>query len=90
MGVLYVKGRGGIDEDVLQELIKRSHCAFSISVLPRARSWYELEEGSIDMLASGVPTADRDKYAWFVSYLSDKKLHIFRTEKMMRQSTIRP
>lgn len=73
MGSLYVKGRGGIDEDVLQELMKRSQCAFSISVLPRARSWYELEEGSIDMLASGVQTAERDKYAWFAPYLSDKK-----------------
>lgn len=73
MGTLYVKERGGIDEDILQELVKRSNCAFSISVLPRARSWYELEAGSIDMLASGVPTAERDKYAWFAPYLADKK-----------------
>ncbi len=73
MGTLYVQGRGGIDEDILQELVKRSNCAFSISVLPRARSWYELEAGSLDMLASGVPTAERDKYAWFAPYLADKK-----------------
>lgn len=73
MGSLYTKEHGGIDEDVLQELIKRSHCSFSISVLPRARSWYQLEVGSIDMLASGVQTAERDKFAWFLPYLVDKK-----------------
>ncbi|MBC3883327.1 transporter substrate-binding domain-containing protein [Undibacterium sp. LX40W] len=73
MGTLYVKGSGGIDEDLLQELIKRSGCTFTVSILPRARSWYELEEGSIDMLASGVQTNDRDKYAWFAPYLQDKK-----------------
>ncbi len=73
MGALYVKGRGGIDEDVLRELIKRSRCEFSVSVLPRARSWYELEEGNLDMLASGVPTPEREKFAWFAPYLTDKK-----------------
>lgn len=73
MGMLYVNGRGGIDEEVLQELIKRSGCRFSVSVLPRARSWYELEEGSLDMLASGVPTQEREKFAWFAPYLFDKK-----------------
>lgn len=73
MGSLYAKDRGGIDEDVLQELIKRSGCDFVVSVLPRSRSWYELEEGSIDMLGSGVQTQERDKYAWFAPYLSDRK-----------------
>ena len=73
MGTLYVKGSGGIDEDLLQQLIKRSGCTFTVSILPRARSWYELEEGSIDMLASGVQTKDRDRYAWFAPYLQDKK-----------------
>lgn len=73
MGSLYSKDRGGIDEDILQELIKRSSCDFVVTVLPRSRSWYELEEGSIDMLGSGVQTQERDKYAWFAAYLSDRK-----------------
>ncbi|TXI89607.1 MAG: ABC transporter substrate-binding protein [Burkholderiaceae bacterium] len=73
MGALYVKDRGGIDDDVLRELMKRSHCDFNVSVLPRARSWYELEEGNLDMLASGVPTPEREKFAWFAPYLADKK-----------------
>ena len=73
MGALYTKGHGGIDEDVLQELKKRSHCDITVTVLPRARSWYDLEQGNLDMLASGVPTPEREKFAWFAPYLADKK-----------------
>ena len=73
MGALYGKDRGGIDEDFLKEIIKRSECAFRITILPRARSWYELEMGSIDMMASGLVTPEREKFAWFAPYLVDKK-----------------
>ena len=74
MGALYVKGRGGIDEDVLRELIKRSRCEFSVSALPRARSWYELEDEGIWICwprvyrpqnvrnLLGSPSFDRQKY----------------------------
>lgn len=80
MGALYTKGRGGIDDDVIQELIKRSRCDFTVTVLPRARSWYDLEQGNLDMLASGVPTPEREKFAWFAAYLSDKKYVILGPE----------
>lgn len=73
MGALYMSGIGGIDEDLLQALIKHSGCDFTISVRPRVRSWVELEAGSLDMVASGIQTIERDQFAWFAPYLLDKK-----------------
>lgn len=73
MGALYGKGRGGIDEDFLQVLIRQSGCEFAVSLRPRARGWFELEAGNLDMMASGIQTAERDKFAWFAPYLMDKK-----------------
>lgn len=68
-GLLYSADQGGIDEDIRQELEKRSGCAFEVSLRPRARIWLELERGDIDMAGSGVQTAERDRYAWFAHYV---------------------
>lgn len=68
-GLLYAVGQGGIDEDIRQELARRSGCRFEVSVRPRARIWMELERGELDMAGSGVQTPQRDRYAWFAHYV---------------------
>jgi polar amino acid transport system substrate-binding protein len=76
-GLLFSEGTGGIDDDVQQELERRSGCKFLIDVRPRARIWYELEGGTLDMAGSGVETPARDKFAWFASYVvEDNQVHI--------------
>lgn len=68
-GLLYAAEQGGIDEDIRQELEKRSGCAFEVSLRPRARIWLELERGDIDMAGSGVQTPQRDRFVWFAHYV---------------------
>ncbi len=68
-GLPYAAGQGGIDEDIRQELERRSGCRFEVSVRPRARIWLELERGELDMAGSGIQTEQRDHYAWFAHYV---------------------
>lgn len=68
-GLVYSSGYGGIDDDIQKELMRRSGCPFTVSVLPRARIWRELEEGTLDMAGSGIQTAERDKRYWFFHYI---------------------
>ncbi|WP_269530959.1 ABC transporter substrate-binding protein [Chitinimonas sp. BJYL2] len=68
-GLIYAEGKGGIDDDVQKELARRSGCAFKTTLQPRARTWFELESGSVDMAGSGVQTPARDAFAWFEHYV---------------------
>lgn len=72
-GMLYSKvSQSGIDKDVADELIKRSGCRFSLSVMPRARIWRSIESGELDFSMSGITNEARDKYAGFAWYLFNK------------------
>lgn len=62
----------GIDKDVADELSKRSGCRFEYSVKPRARIWYELENGDLMMTGSGIQTAQRELFSWSVRYMAQK------------------
>lgn len=76
-GLLFSEGVGGIDDDVQQELERRSGCKFVVDVRSRARIWYELEAGTLDMAGSGVQTPARDQFVWFAHYvLEDNQVHI--------------
>ena len=68
-GLVYSSGYGGIDDDVQKELMRRSACAFEVSLQPRARTWADLKSGHIDMAGSGIQTAERDAFAWFFPYI---------------------
>lgn len=74
-GLLYTDGKG-IDQDVINELQRRSHCSFSQTVLPRARIWHDLETGDLAMSVSGIQNAQRDQFAWFAPYMSIKNVSI--------------
>lgn len=71
-GLLHSEGYGGIDDDIQEELAKRSGCAFEVSVKPHARIWNELKSGAVDMAGSGVASDERNGFAWFAFYVVER------------------
>ncbi len=72
-GLLYSESTNdGIDKGVMEELARRSRCAFEFSVKPRARIWLELERGELMMTGSALRTEEREAYAWGVNYFGMK------------------
>lgn len=71
LGSFYNDGTG-LDQDVVDELTKRSKCRFAKSVIPRVRVWKDLEDGSLDMGVSGIETEERAKFAAFLPYIAQK------------------
>ncbi|MFZ4479807.1 MAG: substrate-binding periplasmic protein [Rhodoferax sp.] len=62
----------GIDKDVSDEIIRRSGCRVTVSLMPRARIWQLIESGALDFSLSGITNAERDKFAAFAWYFSNK------------------
>ena len=72
-GLLYAAQTGeGIDKDIAEEMARRSGCRITLTVLPRARIWQLIETGALDMTLSGISTPERDKFAAFAWYVSNK------------------
>lgn len=72
-GLLYsAETDTGIDKDVANELIRRSGCKVSVNLMPRARIWQLIESGALDFSLSGITNAERDKFAAFAWYFSNK------------------
>ena len=72
-GLLYsVETGAGIDKDFSDELIRRSGCKISVSVMPRARIWQLIESGALDFSLSGITNEEREKFAGFAWYFSNK------------------
>ncbi|MBF0192338.1 MAG: transporter substrate-binding domain-containing protein [Magnetococcales bacterium] len=78
-GFLYDKGTG-IDQDVVDELIRRSGCVIKTQVMTRARIWADLATGDLDMSVSGIRNAERDRFAWFADYLIMKNYALVHAE----------
>jgi polar amino acid transport system substrate-binding protein len=66
---LVYRDGAGIDQDVVEELARRTGCRFELSVKPRAQIWKELQSGDLDMATSGISTAERRAIAYFIPYL---------------------
>ena len=76
-GYIYqTTGDTGIDKDVANELSRRSACRFEFTVKPRSRIWHDLETGALMMSGSAIPTATREKFAWFIITMSEKNYAI--------------
>lgn len=72
-GLLYsAETDTGIDKDVADELSRRSGCRLTISLMARARIWQLIESGALDFSLSGISNAERDKFAGFAWYFSNK------------------
>lgn len=74
----------GIDKDVADELIRRSGCKFTTSLMARSRIWQLIESGSLDFSLSGITNAERDKFAGFAWYFSNKYYLLVRKDSGVR------
>ena len=91
----------GIDKDFADALAQRSGCSIQTSVLPRARIWQLIESGALDFSLSGIATEERNTFAAFAWYFSNKyyllvnksanvqKLSDFEEQPAMRLGAIR-
>ncbi|WOD14769.1 substrate-binding periplasmic protein [Paraburkholderia kirstenboschensis] len=72
-GLLYsVETDAGIDKDFADELIRRSGCQVRVTLMSRARIWKLVESGALDFSLSGIANDERNQYADFAWYFSDK------------------
>lgn len=72
-GLLYSAATdSGIDKDFADELIRRSGCKVNVSLMSRARIWQLIESGALDFSLSGITNAERDRFAAFAWYFSNK------------------
>lgn len=75
----------GIDKDVADELIRRSGCKVTVSLMPRARIWQLIESGALDFSLSGIANAQRDKFAEFAWYFNNKYYLLVRNDAGVRK-----
>lgn len=77
----------GIDKDIAEELIRRSGCKVSVSLMPRARIWQLIESGALDFSLSGISTPERERFAAFAWYVSNKYYLLTRKDNGIRQTS---
>ena len=84
-GLLYSADTdSGIDKDVADELIRRSGCNVTVSLMARARIWQLIESGALDFSLSGIANSERDKFAAFAWYFSNKYYLLVRKDAGIR------
>jgi polar amino acid transport system substrate-binding protein len=84
-GLLYTSQTGeGIDRDIADEMSRRSGCRLTLTVLPRARIWQLIESGALDFTLSGITNPQRDKFATFAWYVSNKYYLLVRRDANVR------
>lgn len=72
-GLLYAAQTGeGIDKDIAEEMMRRSGCHITLTVLPRSRIWQLIESGALDFTLSGIADPQRERFAAFAWYVSNK------------------
>ncbi|RIX41960.1 MAG: ABC transporter substrate-binding protein [Rhodocyclales bacterium GT-UBC] len=72
-GLLYsADTNSGVDKDFADELIRRSGCKVTVSLMPRARIWQLIESGALDFSLSGISNPSREQFASFAWYFSNK------------------
>jgi len=54
------------------ELVRRRGCKVTVSLMARSRIWQLIESGALDFSLSGITDAERDKFAAFAWYFSNK------------------
>jgi polar amino acid transport system substrate-binding protein len=74
----------GIDKDVADELIRRSGCKVTVSLMQRSRIWQLIESGALDFSLSGIANVERDKFAAFAWYFSNKYYLLVRNDSGVR------
>ena len=75
----------GIDKDFAAELIRRSGCKVGVSLMSRARIWQLIESGSLDFSLSGISSVERNRFAAFAWYFSNKYYLLVRKDAGVQQ-----
>ena len=84
-GLLYSSQAGeGIDKDIADEMSRRSGCKLTLTVMPRARIWQLVDSGTLDFTLSGIADPQRDKFASFAWYVSNKYYLLVRKDANVR------
>ncbi|KAA1011214.1 amino acid ABC transporter substrate-binding protein [Paraburkholderia panacisoli] len=84
-GLLYsVDTDSGIDKDFADELTRRSGCQIRVSLMSRARIWKLIESGALDFSLSGIANDERNQYADFAWYFSNKYYLLVRKDAGIR------
>lgn len=84
-GLLYTAQTGeGIDKDIAEEMARRTRCRISLTVLPRARIWQLIESGALDFTLSGIANPQRERFAAFAWYVSNKYYLLVRRDAQVR------
>ena len=68
----------GIDQQLLDAIKSRTGCQFERVVLPRNRIWAELQNGSLDLATSAIPTPERKAYGFLLPYLKTRNVVLIR------------
>lgn len=85
-GLLYSSDtNSGIDKDFADEMTRRSGCTIIVSLMPRDRIWQLIESGALDFSLSGIANAERNRYAAFAWYFSNKYYLLVRKDAHVRQ-----
>jgi polar amino acid transport system substrate-binding protein len=85
-GLLYASQTGeGIDKDLADEMVRRSGCQISLTLLPRARIWQLIESGGLDFSLSGISNEARERYAGFAWTFSNKYHLLVRNDADVRK-----
>ncbi|MEO8280041.1 MAG: transporter substrate-binding domain-containing protein [Ideonella sp.] len=85
-GLLYSSQSGeGIDQEIADELIRRSGCKVNVSLMPRARIWQLIESGALDFSLSAITNESRDRFAAFAWYFSNKYYLLVRNDTGVRK-----
>lgn len=74
----------GIDKDTVDRLEERSGCKIVVSLMPRARIWQLIESGALDFSLSGITNDERNQFASFAWYFSDKYYLLVRKDLDVR------
>lgn len=84
-GLLYsADTNSGVDKDFAEELIRRSGCKVTVSLMPRARIWQLIESGALDFSLSGISNPSREQFAAFAWYFSNKYYLLVRKDSGVR------
>lgn len=84
-GLLYESQTGvGIDKDIADEMARRTGCRIQTSLMPRARIWQLIESGALDFSLSGISNPERERYASFAWYVSNKYYLLVRRDSHLK------
>ena len=85
-GLLYsAETDRGIDKDIAEELRRRSACKINVTLMPRARIWQLIESGALDFSLSGIANPERERFAAFAWYFSNKYYLLTRKDAAIGQ-----